>query len=192
MYEITPHHSWARPGSEAVSIDRLKPFRAMYVDALEHHCPPDPKADLKMLGDEFAEFIDTNLEEEIDAGPQAPQQWLAGAQQAPPPAAAGPAAVAADPPPFGQLEHAAHPVPHAVFNNEDDAHVHPRCGLVRDKPAVGEDKEEWTPKRQTGNTGIYDSLFLLHHWYVMLLPRKISTDKDVKSTNAVEQSKRGS
>jgi hypothetical protein len=47
MYEITPHHSWARQSSEAVSIDRLKPFHAMYVDALEHHCPPDPMADLR-------------------------------------------------------------------------------------------------------------------------------------------------
>jgi hypothetical protein len=79
MYEITPHHSWARQGSEAVSIDRLQPFHAMYVDALEHHCPPDPKADLKMLGDEFAEFIDSDLDEEIDAGPPAPQQLPAGA-----------------------------------------------------------------------------------------------------------------
>jgi hypothetical protein len=35
MYEITPHHSWARQGSEAVSINRLKPFHPMYVDALE-------------------------------------------------------------------------------------------------------------------------------------------------------------
>jgi hypothetical protein len=74
MYEITLHHSWARQGSEAVLIDRLKPFHAMYVDALEHHCPPDPKADLKMLGDEFAEFIDTDLEEEIAARPPAQQQ----------------------------------------------------------------------------------------------------------------------
>jgi hypothetical protein len=54
--EITPHHSWARQGSEAVSINCLKPFHAMYVDALEHHCPPDPKADLKMLGDEYAKI----------------------------------------------------------------------------------------------------------------------------------------
>jgi hypothetical protein len=118
MYKITPHHGWAKQGSEAVSIDRLKPFHAMYVDALEHHCPPDPKADLKMLGDEFLEFIDTDLEEEIAAGPPAQQQWPAGAQQAPTPAAAGAAAVAADPPPFGQLEHA---VPHAVFNDKEDA-----------------------------------------------------------------------
>jgi hypothetical protein len=49
-------------------------------------------------------------------------------------------------------------------------HVHPRCGLVRDKPDVGKDKEEWTPKRQTGSTGICGSLFLLHHWCVMILP----------------------
>jgi hypothetical protein len=34
MYEITTHHSWASQGSKAVSIDRLKPFHAMYVDAL--------------------------------------------------------------------------------------------------------------------------------------------------------------
>jgi hypothetical protein len=38
MYEITPHHSWAMQGYEAVSIDRLKLVHAMYVDALEHHC----------------------------------------------------------------------------------------------------------------------------------------------------------
>jgi hypothetical protein len=71
-------------------------------------------------------------------------------------------------------------------------HMHPRCGLVRDKPAVGKDKEEWTPKRLIGITGISGSLFLRHHWYVMLLPRKISTDKDEKSTNDEEQLKKGS
>jgi hypothetical protein len=43
-----------------------------------------------------------------------------------------------------------------------------------------------------GITGISESLFLLHQWYVMLLPRKISTDKDAKSTNDEEQSKKGS
>jgi hypothetical protein len=126
MYKITPHHSWPRQGSEAVSIDRLKAFHTMYVDALEHHCPPDPKADLKILGDEFAEFIDSDLDEEIDAGPLAQQQLLAGVQQAPPP---GAAAAAADPPPYGQLEHAAHPVPPAVFNNEDDAAYAPQMRL---------------------------------------------------------------
>jgi hypothetical protein len=128
LNEITPHHSWARKGSEAVLINRLKPFHAMYVDALEYHCPPDPKADLKMLGDEFAEFIDTDLEEEIDAGPLAQQQLPAGVQQAPPPAAANAAPAAADPPPFGQLEHAAHPVPHAFFDDEEDA---PRAPQMR-------------------------------------------------------------
>jgi hypothetical protein len=91
----------------------------MYVDALEHHCPPDPKADLKMLGDEFAEFIDSDLDEEIDAGPPAQQQRLAGA----PPIPQGAVAAAGDPPPFGQLEHAAHPVLPSVFNDEDAAHV---------------------------------------------------------------------
>jgi hypothetical protein len=129
MYEKTPHHSRARQGSEAVSIDRLKPFHTMYVDALEHHCPPDPKADLKMLGDEFAEFIDTDLKEEIDAGLPAQQQSLDGVPQAPPPAAAGAAAAAADPPPFGQLEHAVHPVPQAVFNDEEDAPRAPQTRL---------------------------------------------------------------
>jgi hypothetical protein len=78
MYKITPHQSWARQGSKAVSIDRLKLFHAMYIDALEHHCPPDPKANLKMLGNKFAQFIDTDLEEEIDAGPPAQQQLPAG------------------------------------------------------------------------------------------------------------------
>jgi hypothetical protein len=75
MYEITPHHSWARQGSEAVSIDRLQPFYAIYVDALEHHCS---KVDLKMLGNEFAKFIDTDLEEEIVARPPAQLQLPAG------------------------------------------------------------------------------------------------------------------
>jgi hypothetical protein len=51
-------------------------------------------------------------------------------------------------------------------------HMHHRCSLVRDKPAVGEDREEWTPKRLMGITGILGSLFLRHHWYVMLLPQK--------------------
>jgi hypothetical protein len=101
----------------------------MYVDALEHHCPPDPMADLKMLGDEFAKFIDTDLEEEIDAGPPAQQQLPAGIPQAPLQAAAGAAAAAADPPPFGQLEHAAHPVPQAVFNDEEDAPCAPQMWL---------------------------------------------------------------
>jgi hypothetical protein len=87
-------------GSEAVSIERLKPFHARYLDALENHCPPDPKADLKMLGDKIAKFIDTDLEEEIDAGPLAQQQLPADVPQAQPPAAAGAAAVAADLPPL--------------------------------------------------------------------------------------------
>ncbi len=137
MYEITPNHSWARQGSEAVSIDRLKPFHAMYVDALEHHCPPDPKANLKMLCDEFAECIVTDLEEEIAAGPPAQQQWPAGVRQAPPPAGAGAAAAAADLPPFGQLEHAAHPVPPAVFNNEDDAAYAPQMRLGHSQAGRG-------------------------------------------------------
>jgi hypothetical protein len=132
MYEITPHHSWARQGSEAVSIDRLKPFHAMYLDALEYHCPPDPKADLKMLGDELSEFIDTDLDDKIHAGPPAQQQLLAGVQRAPPPPAA--AVAAADLPPFGQLEHAAHPVPHAVFNDEDDAPRVPQMRLGGQRP----------------------------------------------------------
>jgi hypothetical protein len=122
MYKSTPHHSWARQGSKAVSIDRLKPFQAMYLDALEHHCPPDPKADLKMLGDQFAKFIDTDLEEEINA--------------------------------------------------------------------EGKDREEWTPKRQMGSTGIRGSLFLLPCWYGMLLPRKTYAEKDTRSTNDTEQSKK--
>jgi hypothetical protein len=71
-------------------------------------------------------------------------------------------------------------------------HMHPRCGLVRDKLAKGQDNEEWTPKRLMGNTEILGSLLPRHHWYVMLLPRKISADKDEKSTNDEEHSKRGS
>ena len=71
-------------------------------------------------------------------------------------------------------------------------HMHPRCGLVTAKQAVGEDREEWTTKRLMVITGISGSLFLWHHWYVMLLPRKISADKDEKSRNDEEQSKKGS
>jgi hypothetical protein len=134
-----------------------------------------------MLGDEFAEFIDSNLDEEIDAGPPAQQQWPAGAPLIP----QGAVAAAADPPPFGQLEHAAHPVPPLVFNDEDAAEV-------RDQPAEGEDNEDWTPKGLTGNTGILSSFFLRHHRCVMLLPRKISADKDETSTNDKGQSKKGS
>jgi hypothetical protein len=192
MYEITPHHRWARQGLGAVSIDRLKPFHAMYVDAMEHHCPPDPKADLKMLGNEFAEFIDSDLDGEINAGPPAQQQWPAGAQQARPQPQQAQQPLPLTHRPLGSWN-MQHIRCHMQFSTTKMMHhVHPRCGLVRDKPAVGEDKEEWAPKRQTGSTGICGSLFLLHHWYMMLLPRKISTDKDVKSTNAVEQSKRGS
>jgi hypothetical protein len=154
MYEIMPHHSWARQGSEAVSIDRLKPFHVMYVDALEHHCPPDPKADLKMLGDEFAEFIDTYLEEEIDAGPPAQQQWPAGARQDPPPAAAGAAAAAADQPPFGQLEHAAHPVPQEVFKDAEDAPCAPQMRLGQ-RPA-GQGRRQWRMDAKAANGQYWD------------------------------------
>jgi hypothetical protein len=134
MYGITPHHSLARQGSEAVWINPLKPFHAMYVDALEYHCLPDPKVDLKMLGNEFAEFIDTDLEDEIAAGPPAQQQLPAGVHQAPPPL----------------LTH--HPLGswnmqrircHMQFSmTKKMLHVHPRCGLVRDQPAKGEDRED--------------------------------------------------
>jgi hypothetical protein len=150
MYEITPEHSWARQGSEAVSIDRLKPFHAMYVDALEHHCPPDPKADLKMLGNEFAKFIDTDLEEEIAAGPLAQQQLPAGLQQALPPPAAAAAAAAADPPPFGQLEHAAHPVPHAVFNDEEDAPRAPQMRLGQRPTGQGQRQRRFDAEAANG------------------------------------------
>jgi hypothetical protein len=71
-------------------------------------------------------------------------------------------------------------------------HMHPRCGLVRDKPAEGEDREEWTPRRLMSITGISGSLFLRHHWFAMQLLRKISGNKDEKSTNDKEQSKKGS
>jgi hypothetical protein len=71
-------------------------------------------------------------------------------------------------------------------------HMHPRCGLVRDKLAEGDDNEEWTPKRLMGITEILGSLFLRHDWCMMLLPRKISADKEEKTTNDKEQSKKGS
>jgi hypothetical protein len=157
MYEITPHHSWARQGSEAVSIDCLKPFHAMYIDALEHHYPPDPKADLKMLGDEFTEFMPPLTHRPLGS-------W--------------------------NMQHIRC---HLQFSTTKMMqHMHPRRGLVRDKMAEGEDNEEWTPRRLMGITGILGSLFLRHHWCMMLLTRKISADKDEKSTNDEEQSKKGS
>jgi hypothetical protein len=122
----------------------------MYVDALEHHCPPDPKADLKMLGDKFAKFIDTDLEEEIIAGPPARQQLPAGVQQAPPPAAAGAAAAAADPPPYGQLENAAHPVPQAVFNDEEDAPCAPQMRLGQRPAGRGQRQRRMDAKAANG------------------------------------------
>jgi hypothetical protein len=70
--------------------------------------------------------------------------------------------------------------------------VHPRCGLVRDQTAEGKDREEWTPKRQMGSTGIRRSLFLLPHWYGTLFLQKTYADKDVRSTNDAKQSKRES
>jgi hypothetical protein len=106
----------------------------MYVDALEHHCPPDPKADLKMLGKEFAEFIDSDLDEEIAAGPPAQQHLPAGVHQAPPP---GAAAAADDPTPFGQFEHEAHRVQPAVFNIEDDAAYAPQMRLGQRQAGQG-------------------------------------------------------
>jgi hypothetical protein len=70
-------------------------------------------------------------------------------------------------------------------------HMFHRCGLVRDQPSEGEDNKDRTPKWLTGNTGILGSLFLRHHRCVMLLPRKISADKDETSTNDEGHSKKG-
>jgi hypothetical protein len=189
IYEITPHHSWARQGLEAVSIDRLKPFHAMYVDALEHHCPPDPKANLKMLGNEFAKFIDSDLDEEMTPGRQPSNTCrlafirLRPQAQHPPPLTHRPL----------RSWNMQHIRCHLQFSTTKMMqHMHPRCGLVRDKLAEGEDREEWTPRQLMGITGISDSLFLRHYWYVMQLSRKISADKDEKSTNDEEQSKKGS
>jgi hypothetical protein len=103
-----------------------------------------------MLGDEFAEFIDTDLEEEIYAGLPAQEQWPAGARQAPPAAAAGAAATAADPPPFGQLEHSAHPVPQAVFNNEEDAPCAPQMRLGQRPASQGRKQRRMDAKAAYG------------------------------------------
>jgi hypothetical protein len=78
------------------------------------------------------------------------------------------------------------------FSTMKMRHMFLRCGLVRDQPAEGEDNEDWTPKWLTGSTGISGSLFLRHHRCVMLLPRKISADKEETSMNDEEQSKKGS
>jgi hypothetical protein len=166
-------------------------FAERDVDALEHHCLPDPKSDLNMLGYEFAEFIDTDLEEEIAAGLPAQQQWPAGARQALPPAAAGAAAAAADPPPFGQLEHAAHPVPHAVFNDEEDAPCAPQMRLGQRPAGQGRRQRRMDAEATNGQ-----------YWDLRqpLPPAKLVLDAvaaenlhgQMKSTNNAEWSKKGS
>jgi hypothetical protein len=189
MYEITPHHSWARQGSEAVSIDRLKPFHAMYVDALEHHCPPDPKANLKMLGDELLNSLIAIWMKKLTPGRQLSNNCRLAFNRLRPQAQQQPPLTHR---PLGSWN-MQHIQCHLQFSTTKMMqHMHPRCGFVRDKPAEGKDREEWTPKRLMGITGISGSLFLQHHWCVMLLPRKISAGKDVKSTNDEEQSKKGS
>ena len=56
MYLIKPSYLWSRKKSETVSIDRLKPFLSQYLDNPDLHQPPEDDADLRMAGDEFAEF----------------------------------------------------------------------------------------------------------------------------------------
>jgi hypothetical protein len=72
------------------------------------------------------------------------------------------------------------------FSTMKMRHMFRRCVLVRDQPPEGEDNEDWTLKRLTGSTGISGSLFPQHHRRVMLLPRKISADKEEMSTNDEE------
>jgi hypothetical protein len=173
-------------------IDRLKPFHAMYVDALEYHCPPDPEANLKMLGEKFAQSIDTDLKEEIDTGPPAQQQLTAGVQQAPPPAAAAAAAAAADPPPFGQLEHAAHPVPRAVFNDEEDAPRAPQMRLGQ-RP-TGQGLRQRRLNAEAANEPYWNAGQPLPPALLVrdAIPTKNCAGKDATSTKNVEQWKRSS
>jgi hypothetical protein len=101
-----------------------------------------------MLGNEFAEFIDSNLDEEIAAGPPAPQQLPAGVHQALPPGAAD---AAADQPSFGQWEHAAHPVPPAVFNDEDDAAYAPQMWLGQRQAGRGQRQQRMDAEAANGH-----------------------------------------
>lgn len=97
MYEILPDTSWTRKGSEVVSVDRLK----RYYSGVEGQDPaamqpPPADADLSMAGDEFAESIDRDNDDEdepIDAPPPPPLQ------PPPPPPAEAPRPPNPPPPP---------------------------------------------------------------------------------------------
>ena len=65
-YLLTPDPSWMRRGDEVVSIDRIKPF---YSEESENDYPPHVNADLGMDGDEFAEDIDDDSDEEAIHSP---------------------------------------------------------------------------------------------------------------------------
>ena len=72
MYRIKPSHLWARKKVETVSVDRLKPFLAQYVDDPNVHQPPTEDDDLRMAGDEFAESLLIDDEQDDDDDPNAP------------------------------------------------------------------------------------------------------------------------
>ncbi len=59
VYRLAPHEAWKRRGQEVVSVDRLKRYYGIDEDQQEATVsPPDPEADLRMVGDEHAENID--------------------------------------------------------------------------------------------------------------------------------------
>ena len=67
VYRILPDPSWERKQAECVSIDRLKPYFEQEYGGENFMRPPSKDADLSMPGDEFAETLppDEENEEEL-------------------------------------------------------------------------------------------------------------------------------
>ena len=92
MYELRPDSAWTRKSPEIVSIDRLKLFFPSE-DSPATHQPPPADADLTMPGDDHAELIDSQSDDddptagaavELPAGPPGPAAPLPPALPIPP------------------------------------------------------------------------------------------------------------
>ena len=92
MYEIRPHTTWQRKANEVVSVDRLKLYYEQEEGADGTTAPPPVDADLRMRGDEHAEFLMTTDQEDDDDEDQEPP---------PPPQPRPPSPRPATPPPRG-------------------------------------------------------------------------------------------
>ena len=70
MYRLEPDSSWLRKGQLDVSVDRLKPYTANHAE-LDANVQPPADADLNMPGDEYAEFLqgDEDDDDHTTSGP---------------------------------------------------------------------------------------------------------------------------